>query len=107
MKSVAINASASGDNTLVAAAVGKRIRVFGFLLSFSGSVNAKFTDGAAGSTIAGLFYGAADVQVQAPCVPPVMGSQPGWFATSQGNALVLNLSAATAVGGVVLYDLVP
>lgn len=107
MQSVPINASASGDNTLVASVPGRRIRVMGYALSFSGTVNAQFTDGAGGSALAGLFYGAAGGNVKADAVPPVMGSQPGWFATSQGNALVLNLSAAVAVGGVLLVDYVP
>ena len=107
MLSAAIAASALGDNTVVAAVTGRRIRVLGFVLSPSATtVNAKFTDGAAGTNLAGLFYGTAGT-VTVPCVPPVLGSQPGWFATTKGNALVLNLSAATAVGGLVLYDLVP
>ena len=109
MKSAVISASSNGDNTLVAAVTNRRIRVLGFVLTFSGAVNAKFTDGAAGSALTGLLYGVgtAPIPVTAPCVPPVVGSQPGWFATSQGNALVLNLSSGVAVGGFVLYDLVP
>jgi hypothetical protein len=107
MLTKAITAGASGDNQAVAGVAGKRIRVLGFVLSFSGTVNAKFTDGAGGTALTGLLYGAADAAITAPCVPPVVGSQPGWFATSQGNDLTLNLSAATAVGGFLLYDLVP
>lgn len=106
MKSVAIAASSSGANTIVAAVTGKRIRVLGYVLSFSGTVNAKFTDGT--NDLTGLLYGVADTAISAPCVPPVMGSQPGWFDTAaQGAALILNLSGAVAVGGHVLYDLVP
>lgn len=103
--SKAINASSSGDNQLIAGVTGRRIRVLGYVLSFSGTVNAKFTDGPAGTALTGLLYGAADVVVSAPAVPPVVGSSQGWFATSQGNDLTLNLSAGTAVGGHVLYEL--
>lgn len=108
MLSKAISASSNGDNTIVAAVSNRRIRVLGFVLTFSAAVNVKWKDGAS-TDLTGLLYGVgtAPIPVQAPCVPPVMGCQPGWFATSQGNALVLNLSGAVAVGGFVLYDLVP
>lgn len=107
--SKAIAASSNGDNQLVAGVAGRRIRVVGYVLSFSGAVNAKFTDGAGGTALTGLLYGlgTAPLPVVAPVVPPVVGSSQGWFATSQGNDLTLNLSGGVAVGGHVLYELVP
>lgn len=108
MQSAVINASASGANTIVAGVQGRRIRVYGYVLSFSGQANAKWQD-SGGSDLTGLLYGsAAGVQVIAPAVPPIAGSQPGWFTTTaQGQGLILNLSAAVAVSGHVLYDLCP
>lgn len=107
MKSAIIGTSNSGANTIVAGVSGKRIRVLGFVLSFSGTLNAQWQDSGT-NNLSGPLYGVAGTVVAAPAVPPVVGSQPGWFdTTAQGQALVLNLSAGTAVGGFVLYDLVP
>lgn len=106
MKHAVISASSNGNNTVVAAVTGKRIRVLGYVLSFSGTVNAKWNDGV--NDLSGLLYGLAGGSVVAPAVPPVVGAQPGWLTTSaQGAALILVLSAGVAVGGHVLYDLVP
>lgn len=101
----AIAASTNGaGNTLVAAVAGKKIRVIAFLLSFSGTVNAKFQSG--GSTdLTGLIYGVANTQVSSPAIPPVPSGIPiGQFETNTGEALTLNLSAGTAVGGYLVYD---
>ena len=103
-KTAIIAASSLGDNQIVAGVTGKRIRVLGFVLSFSGSTNAKWRDGT--TDLTGLEYGAAGAVNVAPVTPSVLASGIGWFSTSQGNALQLNLSAAVAVGGFVLYDLV-
>lgn len=106
MKTIAISASSNGDNTLLAAVTGRRIVVIAFALSFSGTVNAKFKDGAS-TDLSGLYYGVADTFVQVPALPLLQWGPIGHFATSQGNALVLNLSAGVAVGGHVVYDLQP
>ena len=104
-----ISASSNGDNTIVAGVTGRRIRVLGYVLSFSGVVNAEWYDGPSSGTVnlSGLIYGSTGVVASAPVVPNVMGSSQGWFETSQGNDLTLNLSAGTAVGGHLLYELVP
>lgn len=101
MATVAIVAASSGDNTLVAAVTGKKIRVHGYELSASGAVNAKFRSGS--TDITGLLYLAAagspsDAQDR-------YGDTDGLFETVAGAALVLNLSAAVAVGGWVDYSL--
>ena len=104
MQTAIISASALGDNPIVSAVPGKRIRVLGFVLSFSGATNAKWRDGT--TDLTGLMYGATGGAIVAPVTPSVMASGIGWMRTSQGNALQLNLSLAVAVGGFVLYDLV-
>jgi hypothetical protein len=44
-----ITASSSGDNVVVAATTGYAVRVIGYLLSFSGSVNAQWMSDVGGS----------------------------------------------------------
>lgn len=93
----AISAATSGNNTIVAAVAGKKIRVLAMSLSFSGTVNAKFQSGASGTDKTGLFYGVANTQVVLPY------NKLGWFETAAGALLNLNLSGAVAVGGVIDY----
>ncbi len=105
MPSVAIAAASNGDNTLVAAVTGYAIRVTSFVLTYSAAVNAKFTDGAGGTNLCGLLYGVGTGP------PPVSQAVPGdvqrgLFATAKGNALVLNLSGAVPVGGLITYELI-
>lgn len=98
LKRVAIAASSSGDNTLISAVTSKKITVFAFELSFSGTVNAKFTDGASGTNLGGLYYGVANSGAANAVTPPF------WlFQGSINTALVLNLSGGTAVGGAISY----
>lgn len=109
MPSVKIAASSSGDNTIVAAVTGSIIRVLAFVLSGSGAVNAKFQSAASGTDLTGLFYLAANTVVTSPSVPARIGGLsglPGQFETNAGELLNLNLSAGTAVGGYVVYDIV-
>lgn len=106
----AIAASASGDNAVVAApGTGKRIRVLSWILSFSGTVNAKWKSGAS-TDLTGLFYGSATAGVafSAESPPPGPGNSPvPQFRCAENEALNLNLSGAVAVGGYVLYEIVP
>ncbi|MGH7747732.1 MAG: hypothetical protein ACREQ5_23680, partial [Candidatus Dormibacteria bacterium] len=95
---VAIAASSSGDNTLIAAVSSKKIYVYAFELSFSGAVNAKFTDGASGTNLGGLYYGATNSGAANAVTPPNY-----LFAGSTNTALILNLSAGTSVGGAISY----
>lgn len=102
MATAAINAASSGDNTLVAAVTGKRIRVHAYELSASGAVNAKFKDGAS-TDLTGLLYLAA-AGSGADALERTNDSD-GLFQTTAGNGLVLNLSGAVAVGGLVDFTL--
>jgi hypothetical protein len=95
-----IEAASNGNNTIVAAVGGKRIRVLCMDMMASAAVNGKFTDGAGGADLTGLAYMNIGGGLVRPYTPH------GWFQTSAGNALVLNLSAATAVGGCITYLLV-
>lgn len=97
-----IAASASGDNAVVAAVAGKKIRVrgFGILNGVATAQNVKWRSGA--TDITGLLYGFLAVGPLADAQAP---ANDFLFETVAGQALNLNLSAATAVGGWVTYTL--
>lgn len=98
IQSVGIAASSSGDNTIISAqGTGKKIYVFAWSLSFSGTVNAKFTDATIGLQD-GLYYGIANSGAGASVDAPAF-----LFVGTANTALVLNLSASVAVGGRVSY----
>lgn len=101
VKQANITASASGNNTVVAAVAGRQIWVLRVVLISNGTVNVKFQSGASGQDITGLFYlvantGFSMAQDDGQRVSP-------WCATREGDLLNLNLSAAVAVGGVLTY----
>lgn len=94
----AVAASASGATTVVAAVTGKKIRVLGFYLVGNGAVNTNFQSHTTTSTAAGLNYIAAAGGGVSVGYSPL-----GWFETVAGEALDINLSAAIAVGGQIIY----
>ena len=94
----AIAAAAAGDNTLVAAVTGKRIRVLALVLVASGGANSvRLESGAGGAALTGVIDLAADGQLILPSNPA------GWVQTAAAALLNLELSAATAVAGAVTY----
>ncbi len=93
----AIDAATSGDNTLVAAVVGKKIRVVSLLLVSAGTVNARFEDGAGGSALSGQMNLVANSGFTLPFNPV------GWFETTANTLLNLELSAAISVDGMLTY----
>lgn len=92
-----IAASSSGDNTIVALVSSKKIRVLSLVIMANGTVNGKFKSGTAGADLTGLFYLLANVGFVLPYNPL------GWFESASGVLLNLNLSAAIAVGGCLVY----
>ncbi len=92
-----VAASSNGDNTVVAAVGGKKIRVVCYNLFANGSVNAKWQSGASGTDLTGLKYFVANTGIS------VSYSPVGWFETAVGALLNLNLSAGVAVGGELVY----
>jgi hypothetical protein len=91
-----ITASASGDNTIVAAIPGRRIKVIAWDLAVSDAVNVKWRSGS--TDITGLYYfggvGGGIARSQ---------HKEGYFVTGKGQALILNLSGAVPVGGSLVY----
>ena len=92
-----LTASASGVTNLVALVTSKKIRVLAISLIANGTVNVKFQSHVTPTDISGLYYLAANVGFVLPYNPL------GWFQTVSGEALDINLSAAVAVGGNILY----
>jgi hypothetical protein len=95
-----IDHAASGNNTLVAAVTGKKIRVVFFLMVSAGSVTPRFQSGAGGTALSGQMTMAVNSVISAPYNPA------GWFETAAAALLNLELSAPVSVDGVVGYVLV-
>ena len=96
-----ISAASLGDNTLVAAVAGKKIRVLSAVLVASGGVNTvRFESDASGSALTGQMDLADGGQLSLPL------NGYGWFETVLGELLNLELGAAAAVAGCIVYQLV-
>lgn len=96
----AVNASSSGNNTLVAAVTGRRIVLIQAFLMAAGDVTATIQSGAGGTALIGPYS-----------LPGkggfVLSFNPnGWQETAEGALLNLNLGGAVQVGGVIGYVLV-
>lgn len=97
VKFAKIDAATSGDNTLVAAVAGKKIRVISLLLVSSGTVNVRFESGASGTALTGQMNLIANTGFSMNWNPG------GWFETAAGSLLNLELSGATSVDGSLSY----
>lgn len=95
-----VNASSSGNNTLVAAVTGKRIVVVSGFIMAAADVTATFQSGAGGTALCGPESLPAKGGFVLPFNPN------GWFETTEGALLNLNLGGAVQVGGVINYVLV-
>lgn len=94
-----IAAASAGDNALVAAVTGKSIRVIAAVLVASGGANTvRFESDASGTALSGQM----DIADNGQLVMPLNGY--GWFQTVAGELLNLELSAATAVAGFIVYQ---
>ena len=106
MLTAPIAAALNGSNEIIAAPpAGYKFRVIAFVLSFSGTVNAKFQS--ASTDLSGLIYGILGTQSPSPTLPRSIAGPMPQFTTAPGEALNLNLSGATAVGGFVAYEKIP
>jgi hypothetical protein len=92
-----IDAATSGDNTLLAAVSGKKIRVLALFLVAAGAVNVRFESGAGGTALTGQMNLVANTGFVLPYNPA------GWFETGSNTLLNLELSAAQSVDGSFTY----
>jgi hypothetical protein len=95
----AIAVSSSGDNTVVAAVPNRRIRVIRWGVVCAAAVAITWKSSTAGA-ISGARSFAANGGLESTYCPE------GLFQTAIGEALVLNLSSAVAVGGDLTYIVV-
>lgn len=104
MKHSAISASSSGDNTVVAAVTGKKIKVLNYTMIAATDVSATWKSGASTS-----LSGAMPLTNNSGAAPSAGVSTPAGlvplFETAQGEALVLGLSSAVLVAGHLTYVL--
>ena len=102
VKTAAISATSDGDNTIVAAVSGKRIRVLGYVLNVNAAGTVQWKSGASTA-----LSGAMELVDGGGVSAPMIGI-PGrfWFQTASGEALVL--ATATGVDGLghVAYETV-
>lgn len=96
-KFAVISASTSGDNTLVAAVVGKKIRVLSYCLVCAAAVMVRFEAGVAGPALSGQMEFAANSGIA------IIFSPVGHFETSVNTLLNLELSGAVSVAGHLTY----
>ncbi len=92
----AINAAASGDNTIVAAVTAQTIRVMKIFLVVAQACTLTFKSGA-GTALTGAITLAAGGSFVLD-----LDGEP-WFTTGSGSAFVINLSAAVQMSGRVYY----
>lgn len=96
-KFAAIAASSSGDNTIVAAVVSKKLRVLSYTLVAAGAVTCRFEDGAGGTAKSGVMSLAANGVLSVPF------SAVGHFETTANTLLNLELGGAVSVAGHICY----
>lgn len=93
-----LTTAAAGNTQIIPGVAGKRIRVFAFLLSAAAANNVKFQSNT--TDISLITYCPATGGIVVPTIDMA------WFSTAVGEALNLNLSAATSVSVQVQYDMV-
>lgn len=96
VKFASVDVAASGNTQIVAAVTGKNIRVLNYVLVASGGANTVTWRSATAGPVTGGMGLAANGGVSAE-------SQFGLFQTTAGEALQINLSAATSVDGHITY----
>lgn len=94
-----IDAATSGNNTLVAAVSGKKIRVMSCFFICAGAVNVRFESGAGLTALTGQMNFPANGGISLPFNPG------GWFETNAGELLNMELSDAVSVDGALTYTL--
>lgn len=98
VKRAVISGSTSGDNTLVTAVTGKKIRVLSLFLVPTSAVTVRFESAAGGTALTGQMPLAANAMLVLPF------NEKGWFQTAAAELLNMELSGAVAVNGALTYE---
>ncbi len=96
-KTEALSDAANGNNTIVAAVAGFRIKVYAIHFNVVGTVNMKWVDGIVGDLTGDMNFQAREGYTNAVTPPAFL------LATTAGEALILNLSDNIAVDGWIAY----
>lgn len=96
-----LSAASSGDNTLVAAVTGKKIRVLGVVLAAASAVTVQFESGTGGTFLTGAIPLVANGDLK--FVLPVTLPGYHWFETAAGVLLNVILGGAVQVSGCLIY----
>ena len=94
-----INASASGDNIIVAGVTGKPIKIWQFFFVAAGAVNVTFKNGASISQSGAIPLTGAGSSFYAQYT-----GMP-WSWTDPGNNWIINLSGAVGITGTAYYTI--
>lgn len=100
-KFAAIAAATSGNNTLVAAVTGKKIRVLSLMLVAGAAGNIYFTTAAGGTVIFGGSTNTINLPANGGFVLPF--SSVGWFETVAAQLLNMNASSTGPFSGGLVY----
>jgi hypothetical protein len=92
-----ISDGVSGQNTLIAAVTGKRLKVYALVLISEGTVGVEFRDGAS-TALTGRMNFQAREGLTIAVAPPAFLLQ-----TTAGNAFTMNLDAAVQIDGWFAY----
>ena len=93
-----IDAAGNGDNTIVAAVSGKKIRVIALHATMTGTlVTIRFESSAGGAALTGQMQPLAGNSIDLPFNPV------GWFETVAGELLNMELGGAQSVDGCLVY----
>lgn len=103
VKRAVIDHATSGDNTIVSAVGGKKIRVLSLMLVASASVTVRFESGASGTALTGQMVLQADGTTKTNGILVLPDNSRGWFETAASALLNLELSGNVSVDGVVVY----
>lgn len=95
-----IDDEVDGNNTIVAATAGKKIRVLAAVLVSAGTTTVQFQSGAGGTALTGAMTLAVNSGFTLPFNPV------GWFETAAGSLLNLANTENISVDGCIVYQLV-
>lgn len=99
VKYAVVDAAGNGDNTVIAAVSGKRIRVLAGSLTMTGTaVTIRFESAASGTALTGQMTPAQGQTITLPFCPF------GHFQTVAGELLNLELGGAQSVDGWLVYQ---
>lgn len=93
-----IDAASSGDNTIVSAVAGRKIRVLSLFLVSTTAVTVRFESGASGTALTGAMATGANGTLVLPHNPA------GWFETAAGALLNMELGGAVSADGGLSYE---